>query len=64
MRMLPWIVSCIFSNTLMRFWKLQRSMPASGSSKMDIFVPRASMVAISMRLSSPPDREASTSRSM
>ena len=35
---------------------------ASGSSKMDIFVPRASMVAISMRLSSPPERLAFTSR--
>ena len=33
-------------------------------SKTDSFVPRAMIMAISMRLSSPPDREASTSRSM
>ena len=39
-------------------------MPASGSSKTDSLVLRAMIMAISMRLSSPPDREASTSRSM
>ena len=62
MSMLPFISSYIFSNTAMRLEKLQRSMPASGSSKSESLVPRASMVAISMRLSSPPERLAFTSR--
>ena len=46
----------------MRFWKLHRSMPASGSSKTENFVPRASIMAISIRFSSPPDSDALTSR--
>ena len=44
--------------------KDHRSMPASGSSKIIRPELRARMVAISMRLTSPPDREESTSRSM
>ena len=43
--------------------KLQRSMPASGSSKIISWAFRASMEAISIRLTSPQEREASTSRS-
>ena len=43
--------------------KDHRSMPASGSSKMSRPPGRARMVAISMRLTSPPEREVSTSRS-
>ena len=43
--------------------KDHRSMPASGSSKIINWLFRARMVAISMRLTSPPEREASTSRS-
>ena len=43
--------------------KLHRSMPASGSSKIIRSASLARTVAISMRLTSPPDREASTSRS-
>ena len=44
--------------------KDHRSMPASGSSKIMSPDLRARIVAISMRLTSPPDREASTSRSI
>ena len=51
-------------NTVMRLLKLHRSMPASGSSKMDSREWRKSTVAISMRLISPPERVALTSRSM
>ena len=44
--------------------KDHRSMPASGSSKIISGDFRARMVAISMRFTSPPDREASTSLSI
>ncbi len=43
--------------------KDHRSMPASGSSKISSPLGRARRVAISMRLISPPEREASMSRS-
>ena len=52
------------SNTSIRFWKLQRSMPASGSSKTASFGAFARIVAISIRFSSPPDRLLLTSRSI
>ena len=58
----PCVFSCMFSNTRIRLLKLHRSMPASGSSKIDSFVPRAMIIAISMRFSSPPDSDAFTSR--
>ena len=58
----PLVVSRIFSNTWIRFWKLQRSIPASGSSNTESFVPRARTVAISIRFNSPPDRLPLTSR--
>ena len=46
----------------MRLSRLQISIPASGSSKRVTLVPLASTVAISILLSSPPDRLALTSR--
>ena len=58
----PLVVSRIFSNTWIRFWKLQRSIPASGSSKIDNGADLARLVAISIRFSSPPDRLLFTSR--
>ena len=42
--------------------KLQRSMPASGSSKIARSTFRAMSVAISTRFTSPPESDASTSR--
>ena len=49
--------------TSVKFRKLHRSIPASGSSNTDSTAFLASTVAISIRFSSPPDRLAFTSRS-
>ena len=59
---LPLMFPRISWNMAMRFWKLHRSMPASGSSKMETAERFAKTVAISMRFSSPPERLAFTSR--
>lgn len=61
MMMEPLVFSLMRSNTWIRFWKLHRSIPASGSSNTESFVPLARTVAISMRFSSPPERLAFTS---
>lgn len=47
--------------TLIRLLKLHKSIPASGSSNKESFVPLAIIIAISIRLSSPPESEALTS---
>ena len=57
------INSLMDSNTEIRFWKLQRSIPASGSSKIIRDALPASTLAISIRLTSPPESDVSTSRS-
>ena len=55
------------SRNFLKIWtsfsKLQISMPASGSSKIVSWALRAMAEAISIRLSSPPERVLLTSRS-
>ena len=58
----PLLFFLIRSNTWIRFWKLQRSIPASGSSKTESFAFLAITVAISILFNSPPERLALISR--